>query len=282
MTAFTLPPLIVDDMVTAALREDLGRVGDITSQALIPQDRPWKAKIVAREDGVVAGLAFAEATFRLIDTATVFAPECKDGSTVTAGEVLAIISGRAVSMLAAERVALNFMSHMSGIATLTKAYVDTAKPYDIKICCTRKTTPGLRVAEKYAVRVGGGSNHRFGLDDAVLIKDNHIAIVGDIREAIRLARQSVGHMVKIEVEVDGIDQLKSILDMPVDVVLLDNMSPIVLAQAVQLVAGKFITEASGGVTLDSVNAVAATGVDMVSIGALTHSAPHMDLALDDE
>ncbi len=280
MTTLMLPQIAIDDMVAVALREDLGRGGDITSQSLIPENQPWKAQLVARQDGVVAGLAFAASAFRQMDPEIHFTPANKDGSIIVAGDVLAYVSGLAVPMLAAERTALNFMSHLCGIATLTHQYVKAVEPYDTKICCTRKTTPGLRIAEKYAIRAGGGRNHRFGLDDAVLIKDNHIAVVGDIREAINRARASVGHMVKIEVEVDSIEQLKTILDMSIDAVLLDNMAPVVMAQAVQLIAGKFVTEASGGVCLKTVHDVASTGVDMISVGALTHSAPHVDLALD--
>lgn len=281
MTALFIPPMMIDDMVRAALREDLGRAGDVTSQALVPEDQEWKAKLVTREDTIVAGLAFAESSFRQMSVDINFTPACRDGAAVEKGTVLAYISGPAIPMLTAERTALNFMTHFCGIATLTNRYVKAVEPYETKVCCTRKTTPGLRVAEKYAVRAGGGSNHRFGLDDSVLIKDNHIAVVGDIRETITRARQSVGHMVKVEVEVDSIDQLKEIMDMPIDAVLLDNMTQVQLAQAVQLVGGKFITEASGGVNLETINSIAATGVDIVSVGALTHSAPHMDLALDD-
>lgn len=281
MTALFIPQMTIDDMVHAALREDLGRAGDVTSQALIPEDKEWKAKLVTRQDTVVAGLDFARSAFHFMDKEINFTPICKDGASLKKGDTIAYVSGPAVAMLTAERTALNFMTHFCGIATLTNRFVKAVHPYETKVCCTRKTTPGLRVAEKYAVRAGGGFNHRFGLDDAILIKDNHIAVVGDIREAITRARQSIGHMVKIEVEVDSIDQLQEILDMPIDAVLLDNMTDIELAQAVQLVKGKMITEASGNVNLDTINAIAATGVDMVSVGALTHSAPHMDLALDD-
>jgi len=277
----SLPPFMVNDIVQLALREDLGRAGDITSQSLIPDDRMWRAKIVAREDCIVAGIDFAKSTFKLLNSDVEFKKSVSDGDVAIKGDVLANISGRAVSMLEAERTALNFMSHLSGIATLTNSYVKEIEPYEAKICCTRKTTPNLRIAEKYAVKVGGGVNHRFGLDDAVLIKDNHIAVVGGIKEAVILAKKSVGHMVKIEVEVDSIDQLKEIMDMDIDAVLLDNMSPVVLAQAVQLIAGKFIAEASGGVTFEALKSVAKTGVDIISVGALTKHFSKIDFALDE-
>lgn len=277
----TLPDVMLAEIVTATLREDLGRGGDITSQALIPADKMWNAALVARGEGVVAGLALARSAFTQMDEKALFTPRKADGDAVKTGDVLAEISGNARALLAAERTALNFLCHLSGIATLTRRYVEAVKPHKAKICCTRKTTPTLRFLEKYAVRAGGGANHRFGLDDAVLIKDNHIAVAGNVRSAVMKAREAVGHMVKIEAEVDTLDQLRTLLDAPVDVVMLDNMTPAQMTEAVATVAGRFTLEASGGVTLDTVGAIAATGVDVISVGALTHSAPILDIALDD-
>ncbi len=275
-----LPSSLITDLVRTALSEDLGRRGDITSQALIPSTRAWTATLVARQNGVIAGLPFARETFRQTDAQTEWLPLREDGENVQKGDALVTITGRALPMLAAERTALNILSHLSGVATLTRRYVEAAAPHKAQICCTRKTLPGLRVAEKYAVRMGGGANHRFGLDDAMLIKDNHIAVSGDIRAAAQQALAAAGHMIKVEVEVDTLAQLESLLDLPIDAVLLDNMPPDTLRRAVEMVAGRFVTEASGGVTLDTVAAIAATGVDMISVGALTHSAPALDIALD--
>jgi len=279
--AFSLmPDLLIAPLVREALAEDFGRRGDITSQALIPADRMWKAALVARQDGLVAGVDIARMVFGLIDPSVSFESAGTDGRSVKNGDCLAYVHGRARSLLMGERVALNFLSHLSGIATLTQKFVKAAAPHKANICCTRKTTPGLRALEKYAVVVGGGRNHRFGLDEAVMIKDNHIAVVGDICKAIAMARESVGHMVKIEVEVDSLEQLRCILAQPVDAVLLDNMTLDQLGQAVEMVGGKFILEASGGVSLQTVQAIAATGVDVISVGALTNSAPILDIALD--
>lgn len=276
-----LPDRMLSDIVGAALCEDLGRGGDITSQALIPPDQHWQAVLVARGDGVLAGLALARLAFMQMDSLTLFEPRKGDGDAFQRGDVLAEVSGNARALLAAERTALNFMCHLSGIATLTRRYVAAAGPCKAKICCTRKTTPTLRFLEKYAVRAGGGANHRLGLDDAILIKDNHIAVTGDVRCAVLKARRAIGHMVKIEAEVDTLDQLRTLLDAPVDVVMLDNMTPAQMKEAVALVAGRFMLEASGGVSLETVAAIAATGVDVISVGALTHSAPIVDMALDD-
>ncbi len=280
MTLAFLPDATLTGAVRAALAEDLGCAGDITSQALIPAELMWKGELVARASGVIAGMDFARLSFALIDAQTRFEPLSRDGQFVRAGEPLARVSGKARSLLAAERTALNFLSHLSGIASATAKMVEAVGPHKAKICCTRKTVPGLRAAEKYAVRAGGGVNHRFGLDDGMLIKDNHIAALGDIRAAILKAREAAGHMVKIEIEVDALEQLEKILDLPVDAVLLDNMKPETLAQAVKLVDGKFVTEASGGVTLENVQAIAASGVDLISVGSITNSAPALDIALD--
>lgn len=280
MNLYAPPDMILMPLVREALAEDMGRLGDITSQALIPPDLLWKGRLVARQDGVLAGLDLARLTFALLDPQTRFEPLTRDGCEIRAGEPLARVAGTARTLLAGERTALNFLSHLSGIATATRRMVEAAKPHKAKICCTRKTLPGLRLIEKYAVRAGGGLNHRFGLDDAMLIKDNHIDALGDIREAVLKARAAAGHMVKIEVEVDTLDQLEKILDLPVDAVLLDNMPPEDMARAVARVAGRFLTEASGGVRLETVQAIAASGVDVISSGSLTNSAPALDIALD--
>jgi nicotinate-nucleotide pyrophosphorylase (carboxylating) len=275
-----LSPLLVTDAVRAALKEDLGRAGDITSLATIPEKARAEAVIAARKPGTLAGLALAECAFAAIDPAVQFKALKRDGDRLAAGAVVARVKGPARAVLSAERVALNYLCHLSGIATETARLVALVAHTDARICCTRKTTPGLRAFEKYAVRCGGGWNHRFGLDDAILIKDNHIAVAGGVAEAIRRARAFAGHLVKIEVEVDGLDQLAEALTAGPDVVLLDNMKPAMLRKAVALVAGRARTEASGGITPDTVAAVAETGVDYISSGWITHSAPALDLGLD--
>ena len=275
-----LNPLLVDEAVRRALLEDLGRAGDITTMATVPAGRSAELAIVARRQGRIAGLPLARAAFATLDTTIAFTAVCTDGDAVQPGTVIARVSGPARTILSSERVALNFLGRMSGIATLTDAFVSRVAGTRATIVCTRKTTPGLRVFEKYAVRCGGGRNHRFGLDDAVLIKDNHIAVAGGIGAALQAARAAVGHLVKIEIEVDTLDQLDVVLAEGADVVLLDNMPPPVLIEAVRRVASRMLTEASGGIDLDTVRAVAETGVDMISVGALTHSAPVLDLGLD--
>ncbi|RWJ39774.1 MAG: carboxylating nicotinate-nucleotide diphosphorylase [Mesorhizobium sp.] len=275
-----LPSIVIEPIVRSALLEDLGRTGDLTSDAIIPADCMATLALTARQSGVIAGLDLAAFSFLLIDPAVDMQVRCPDGRRVTAGETIATLSGTARGLLAAERTALNFLCHLSGIATATAAMVEAVRGHKAKIVCTRKTTPGLRALEKYAVRVGGGANHRFGLDDAVLIKDNHIAIAGDIRTAIERARAAAGHMVKIEVEVDTLEQLETALSSKVDAVLLDNMSIEELARAVAMVGGRAITEASGRVTPKTAPAIAATGVDLISVGWLTHSAPILDIGLD--
>ncbi|MCW5716143.1 MAG: carboxylating nicotinate-nucleotide diphosphorylase [Bauldia sp.] len=278
-----IPPLpsgLVAEAVRVALAEDLGRAGDITSAATIPADRSASAVIAARRPGVVAGMAFAAEAFRQVDPAVRFTVERDDGATLDAGAVLARISGPARAILAAERVALNYLGRLSGIATATAELVTAVAGTGARIVDTRKTTPGLRAIEKYAVRCGGGSNHRFGLDDAVLIKDNHIAVAGGVAVAIRAARAAVGHLVKVEVEVDTLEQLAEAMTASPDAVLLDNMNPAKLREAVALIAGRCIAEASGGVTPATVRAIAETGVDVISSGWITHSAPSLDLGLD--
>ena len=280
MQDFVLNPLTVRDAVAAALAEDLGRAGDITTNACIPAGTPAALVIASRANGVISGIDLAREAFRQIDPSVDFTADVRDGGSVEPGTVVARVSGPARSILSAERVALNFMGRMSGIASLTARYVERVAHTRARIVDTRKTTPLLRAFEKHAVRSGGGMNHRFGLDDAVLIKDNHIAVAGSIAAALRAAKAHAGHMVKIEIEVDTLAQLVEVLDEGADVVLLDNMSPTLLRQAVEMVGGRMLTEASGGINLDTVAAVAETGVDMISVGALTHSAPVMDLGLD--
>ena len=275
------PPFImIEPAVRAALLEDLGRAGDITTDAVVPADVRTKTALVARQPGVVAGLDFALTAFRLLDadiTVTIDRPE---GTRVMPGDRIAMISGPARGILTAERTALNFLCHLSGIASATRGIVDAIAGTRAQVCCTRKTMPGLRFAQKYAVRVGGGSNHRFGLDDAVLIKDNHVAIAGGVREAVARARAHVGHLVKIELEVDTLEQLEQAMQSRVDAVLLDNMGPEVLRQAVALVDDRAITEASGRIRPDTAPAIAASGVHLLSVGWLTHSATVLDIGLD--
>jgi nicotinate-nucleotide pyrophosphorylase (carboxylating) len=275
-----LPPPLVDEAVRRALLEDLGRAGDITSAATIPASATAEGVIAARKPGVIAGLALAAAAFCQMDNAIRFEPGLVDGGRVEPGSLVARLSGPARGILSAERVALNFLCHLSGVASATRRYADAIAHTQARITCTRKTTPGLRAFEKYAVRCGGGSNHRFGLDDAVLIKDNHIAVAGGVAEAIRRAQTFVGHLVKIEIEVDDLGQLEQALRAGADAILLDNMPPAMLAEAVRITAGAALLEASGGITLDTVAAVAETGVDFISSGAITHSAQALDLGLD--
>ncbi len=282
MIAFhpSLPHLLIADAVKAALLEDLGRAGDITSQATIPAEAQATAVFAGRKPGVVAGIDFARTAMAMIDPAIRFETVLADGARVGPGAVIARVSGPARGILSAERVALNYLGRLSGIATATARFADAIAHTKAHIVCTRKTTPGLRAFEKYAVRCGGGSNHRFGLDDAVLIKDNHIAVCGSVAESIRRAKAYAGHLVKIEVEVDTLEQLREALTEAPDVVLLDNMGPAMLAEAVAIVAGRALTEASGGVTPETVVAIAEAGVDLISTGWITHSAPVLDIGLD--
>jgi nicotinate-nucleotide pyrophosphorylase (carboxylating) len=276
-----LPRLLVEPIVRAALLEDLGRAGDITTDAVILAEARLRGAIVAREPGVVAGVDAALLAFTLIDPAMIVAVDRPDGSRVERGEAVLHVDGPARSILPAERVALNLLCRLSGIATATAALVDAVRPHGhARIVCTRKTTPGLRSLEKHAVRAGGGANHRFGLDDAILIKDNHIAIAGGVRPALERARASVGHLVKIEIEVDTLDQLDEVLEVGADAILLDNMNPETLSEAVRRVNKRAVTEASGRVTVATAPAIAAAGVDLISTGWITHSAPILDLGLD--
>ncbi|MBV8700607.1 carboxylating nicotinate-nucleotide diphosphorylase [Bradyrhizobium sp.] len=278
-----LSPLAIDAAVLRALDEDLGRAGDITSIATIPEDTRARAVMVARQAGVIAGLPLAFATLHKLAPDIEIAAHCRDGAEVAKGTHLLTIAGPARAVLTAERTALNFVGRLSGVATLTADYVRRAAGTNMRICCIRKTTPGLRALEKYAVRCGGGFNHRFGLDDAILIKDNHIAVTGGIRPVLERARAHAGHLVAVEIEVDTLAQLREVLDTGLaDVVLLDNMDIPTLTEAVKIAQGRLVLEASGGVTLDSIAKIAATGVDYASSGALTHSAPSFDVALDIE
>jgi nicotinate-nucleotide pyrophosphorylase (carboxylating) len=271
---------LVARAVAEALAEDLGLAGDITTDATVPAETTASAVIATRKPGVVSGLDLAEEAFHSLCSSISFERLHDDGAVVAARTDIARVTGKARAILTGERVALNFMGRMSGIATLTRAYVDAIAGTRAIIVDTRKTTPGLRAFEKYAVRCGGGQNHRTGLFDAILIKDNHIAAAGGVAQAVRSARVRAGHMVKIEVEVDTLDQLREALLHDIDVVLLDNMEPRTLREAVAIVSGKVLTEASGGVDLTTVRGIAETGVDLISVGALTHSAPVLDLGLD--
>ena len=280
MTLPTLPPILYRELVTAALREDLGRGGDVTTDAVVPTDMRAEARIRTRIEGRIAGLEVALEAFRVFDGAIECEALSTDGIDVGTGDILAVIRGRARSILGAERVALNFLGHMSGIATTTRDLVARTEGSNVMVVDTRKTTPGLRALEKYAVRMGGGGNHRLGLDDAILIKDNHIAVAGSVTRAVERARRHAGHTLKIEVEVDSLDQLDEALEAGVDLILLDNMNAQELRQAVERNQGGALLEASGGITGSLIGEVAATGVDLISVGWLTHSSAALDVGLD--
>ena len=272
--------VLIEPIVRAALLEDLGRAGDITSDAIVPPDAPIAAVIAARQPGIVAGLEAGLLAFELLDPSLHIELLCAEGSRVERGQAVARLGGRARPVLAAERTALNLICRLSGVATATRSLVDAIEGTKARIVCTRKTTPGLRILEKEAVRSGGGANHRFGLDDAMLIKDNHVALAGGVGPALARARAHAGHLVKIELEVDTLDQLAEALEHGVDAVLLDNMDPDTLRRAVAMVAGRAVTEASGRITRETAPAIAASGVDLISSGWITHSAPILDLGLD--
>jgi nicotinate-nucleotide pyrophosphorylase (carboxylating) len=297
MALSPLPDLLLEPLVRAALQEDLGRAGDLTSDAVVPMDTSAELVLVAREAGVLAGLDLARLAFAAVDPRAILRPRLADGTRLAAGDQVAVVTGPTRALLTAERTALNFVGHLSGVATATATIADAIAHTPARVCCTRKTTPGLRALEKYAVRAGGGVNHRFGLDDAVLIKDNHIALGGGLAETVRRARAAAGHLVAIEVEVDSLEQLAELLTgpgAPVDAVLLDNMAPVDAAEAVRMVrqhdgaarvpsssAGRrTVVEASGRVTAATAPALAEAGVDLVSAGWITHSAPSLDLGLD--
>ncbi len=275
-----LPQVMLEPLVRAALLEDLGRAGDITSDAIVPAEARGQTRLVARQPGVLAGLELARLAFRLVDPEIRFQVLLADGARLEPGSEIARIEGPARGMLTAERTALNFLGHLSGVATATASIADAIAHTRCKVTCTRKTMPGLRAVQKYAVRVGGGSNHRHGLDDAVLIKDNHVAFAGGVAQALARARAAVGHMVKIELEVDTLEQLDEALAAGVDVVLLDNMDHDTLREAVRRVDGRAVTEASGRITPETAPAIAATGVDLMAVGWLTHSARVLDIGLD--
>lgn len=275
-----LPEIMIEPCIRAALLEDLGRAGDITTDAIIESDNITHMVLNVREPGVIAGLDFARIAFHLIDPSIIFQPLLADGAVVSPGTILAHVRGPARGILMAERVALNFLGHLSGIATATASIAEAIAHTKACISCTRKTTPGLRFAEKYAVRAGGGRNHRFGLDDAILIKDNHIAIAGGVGQAMSRAKAQVGHLVKIEVEVDTIAQLREVLPYGPDVVLLDNMQPLMLREAVGIIDGRALAEASGRITRETAVPIAETGIDIISAGWLTHSAKVLDIGLD--
>lgn len=278
-----IPPLselLIEPLVRATLVEDLGRAGDITSDAIIPADLQSELYLVARAEGVLAGLDLARLAFKLVNPAIVFEALLQDGARLQKGSRIARIAGPARAILTAERTALNFLCHLSGVASVTARVAESIAQWGCKVTCTRKTTPLMRTVEKYAVRVGGGQNHRFGLDDAILIKDNHIAIAGSLTTAVARARAAIGAMVKIEVEVDTLEQLDEALALGVEVILLDNMSLENLAEAVRRIDGRAISEASGGVTPETAVEIAKQGVDLIAIGWLTHSAPILDIGLD--
>ncbi len=280
-----LPRLLIEPLVRAALAEDLGRAGDITSAAVVPAEARARAEMRARDAGIAAGLDVACLAFELVDPGLALRRRLADGDKVRPGDTLMIVEGSARAILAAERVALNFACHLSGVATATRQIADAIAHTSASVTCTRKTTPGLRALEKHAVRAGGGSSHRFGLDDAILIKDNHITAAGGIGPALKRARYAAGHMVRIEIEVDSLEQLAEVLASAAagegaDAVLLDNMAPATLREAVSMVAGRLVTEASGRITADNAAAIAEAGVDYLSAGWITHSAPVLDLGLD--
>ena len=280
MTVPSLPTLMLEPLVRAALLEDLGRAGDVTTDAVVPKQARAETVLVARQPGVVAGLDLAALAFRLVEPGIEVRIERPDGTRLQPGDRVATIEGPARGVLTAERVALNFLGHLSGVASATATLVEAVQGHKARICCTRKTMPGLRAVQKYAVRVGGGVNHRLGLDDAVLIKDNHVVAAGGVKPAILAARNAIGHLVKIEVEVDTLRQLEEALAVGVDAVLLDNMAPSTLAEAVRMIDGRAVSEASGRITPASAPAIAAAGVDLISAGWLTHSASVLDIGLD--
>jgi len=275
-----MPDLLIAATVRAALAEDLGRAGDVTSQACVPAETRLRAVFVARKPGVIAGLACARLAIAELDPDADFKAVFEDGARVGAGDKLAWVDANARALLGAERVGLNLLGRLSGVASLTRAYVDAIEGTGAIIVDTRKTTPGLRALEKYAVRCGGGVNHRFGLDDAILIKDNHIAACGSVAEAVRRAKAAAGHLMKVEVEIDRLDQLDEAMAHEPDVVMLDNFSLADMSEAVRRTNRRAVLEASGGVTLETVRAIADTGVDVISVGALTHSASVLDIGLD--
>ncbi|TDQ28213.1 carboxylating nicotinate-nucleotide diphosphorylase [Phyllobacterium brassicacearum] len=277
-----LPRLMIEDAVRAALLEDLGRAGDITTNATLPEDATAAAVLSSREAGAICGIGFAKTAFALVEPSLKFTAFVKDGARVERGDTIARVEGNARAILSAERVALNYLMHLSGISSYTAKFADLIAHTGAKVCDTRKTIPGMRAFAKYAVKCGGGANHRFGLDDAILIKDNHIAVAGGVAKAILAARAYAGHLVKIEVEVDGLTQLEEALSVGADVILLDNMGPELLEKAVKINGGRARLEASGGIAFDTIKAIAETGVDYISTSKITMAAPTLDIGLDIE
>jgi len=277
-----LPRVMLEPLVRRALLEDLGRAGDLTTDTIVPADAQATLHLVARQTGVLAGLDLAALAFELLDSAVKFTPSQRDGARLAPGALIGTLTGPARALLTGERTALNFLGHLSGVATATAGIADAIRPYNTRVTCTRKTMPGLRALQKYAVRIGGGSNHRYGLDDAVLIKDNHIALAGGVHQAVERARAGIGHLVRIQLEVDTLAQLETGLALGVDALLLDNMTPETLREAVRLIDGRAITEASGRITPESAVEIAQTGVDQIAVGWLTHSARVLDIGLDAE
>jgi len=271
--------ILIDKLIKQALLEDIG-TGDITTDSIIPYDLKTKGIIKTKEEGVIAGLNIANLVFKKLDSNIIFQEKIKDGAKVSRNKILAEITGPARTILKGERVALNFLQRMSGIATITSKFCQEVKDFPVRIVDTRKTTPGLRIIEKYAVRMGGGYNHRFGLYDAVLIKDNHIAVAGGIKSAINSVRKQISNTVNIEVEVENLSQLQEALEMKVDIIMLDNMNLDTMREAVKIVKGNALIEASGGITLEKVRKIAQTGVDLISIGALTHSVKSLDIGME--
>ena len=269
----------VDAIIDLAFAEDIG-IGDITTESTVPPLQNGEGSLVAKSSGIIAGLPVADRTFKRFDSSLALESIVTDGEEVKAGACIATVKGSAKSILIVERTVLNFLQRLSGVATLTSEYVAAVLDYDVRIVDTRKTTPGWRALQKYAVRVGGGNNHRFGLYDAILIKDNHIVAAGGIRDAVKRARLAAPHTTKIEVEVETFEQVYEALDVKADILLLDNMSPSTMSEVVKIVDKRALTEASGGITLDQVQAVASSGVDLISVGALTHSAMPMDISLN--
>jgi nicotinate-nucleotide pyrophosphorylase (carboxylating) len=274
-----LNPIVYEDLVRSTLKSDLGHAGDITTDSIVPARLPAVGKIICRQEGCLAGIDVSSLAFTLLDSSICIEKKYVDGSKLKPGDLIAELEGSARTILQAERTALNFLGHLSGVATATNKLVHQLEGLSTRVVCTRKTTPGLRALEKYAVRAGGGYNHRFGLDDAVLIKENHLAIAGSVEEAVRRVRRRCGHMVKVEVEVESVDQLREALRLEIDAVLLDNMTVEQVEKAVSIVDRRVIIEVSGGITSETVRALAETGVDLVSVGWLTHSAPSLDVSL---
>jgi nicotinate-nucleotide pyrophosphorylase (carboxylating) len=277
----TLDTHVIERAVRLALEEDIG-FGDITTNSIVPQDKPGHGTLWAKEPGTVAGLDVAEMAFKLVDPTLTITRNVEEGDNVANGQVLMEVSGSARSILTAERVSLNFLQRLSGIATRTAKFVELVRYYNAKIVDTRKTTPGLRALEKYAVVVGGGRNHRFGLFDAVLVKDNHIEIAGGVKQAVMAARQHMPHTMRVEVEVENLEMIDEALEVKADIIMLDNMTPEQMREAIEKIAGRALIEASGGVTEETIVDIAKTGVDYISIGALTHSIKSLDISLDIE